>query len=221
MKRLLFFLIAFTGCVGIAFAQFVSVKQGDWSDPKTWSTNPESAAIPDSTSDVIVQHYVVVYRYWQGLDQRCKNLTILADGRISSYSNGEWLVVENNLINYGIIMPSYDFNLIVKGDLVNHGVVTNHYINSKTRLELHGNLINNGSFRKVTDLIFQGNGNSEHVHKIKSMNDSTIYLGDARISDALGKVVVDSVARLSSTSFDLNFCISVLSMVQLPHAPSL
>jgi hypothetical protein len=203
MNRLLFFLIAFAGCVGIAYPQFVSVKQGDWSDPKTWSTNPESTAIPDSTSDVIVQHYVIVHKYYQGLDQRCKSLTILADGRITSYSHGEWLVVENNLINYGIIMPSYDFNLKVKGDMVNHGVVKNHYINSRTTLELHGNLINNGSFRKVTDLIFKGNGTAEHVHTIKSMNDSTIYLGDARISDALGKVVVDSVARLSSTSFDL------------------
>jgi len=203
MKRLLLFLLACIGCVGIAFAQFVSVKQGDWSDPKTWSTNPESTAIPDSTSDVIVQHYVIVHKYYQGLDQRCKSLTILADGRITSYSHGEWLVVENNLINYGIIMPSYDFNLKVKGDMVNHGVVKNHYINSRTTLELHGNLINNGSFRKVTDLIFKGNGTAEHVHTIKSMNDSTIYLGDARISDALGKVVVDSVARLSSTSFDL------------------
>ena len=169
MKRLMFFVLACIGWAAISYAQFVSVKDGDWRSPQTWSTNPESTAIPDSTKDVVIQHFVTVSSLYS--DAWCNNITVTSTGTMSNYTSawvGSNLDIKGDFVNYGTISPAHDdFYVTVRGDFENHGIMKNHNIASKFSLTLYGNLINNGSFRKVTNVIFKGNGTAEHIHAIQ------------------------------------------------------
>ncbi|PJA97191.1 MAG: hypothetical protein CO129_02500 [Ignavibacteriales bacterium CG_4_9_14_3_um_filter_34_10] len=183
-------------------SQFVSVKNGDWRDPLTWSTNPNATAIPDSNSSVTVNHYVIVsstaYVY-----SECKDLTINEAGVIDNYSSA-WvsgdLTVKNNLTNNGTINPAYDFWLYIGGDFYNNGVITKHYISSKQWLYLMGNIYNTGSFHfsntTISKFLYK-NSSVPHEHIIRSLNDSTIYLGDVSLQDSMGIILIDSLAMLN------------------------
>lgn len=186
------------------YSQFISIKNGDWRDPLTWSSDPNSTAIPDSNSSVTVNHYVVVSSSpYQSCE--CKNLTISETGVIDNYTSS-WvsgdLNVKNNLINNGTISPAYDFWLYVGGDFFNNGIITKHYISNKQYLYLMGNLYNNGSFRfsntTISKYLYQ-NSSTPHEHTIKSLNDSTIYLGEVSVQDSMGIITIDSLAILSGT----------------------
>ncbi|MBN2766931.1 MAG: T9SS type A sorting domain-containing protein [Paludibacteraceae bacterium] len=201
---LLSLLATFAGSV---FAQFTSVKDGNWMDPLTWSTNPESTAVPDSMTSVVVAHHVIVtgtpYQ-----NTHCYNLTV-EPGALLNNNTSAWmgsaLYVKNNLINKGTISPSHDgFYVTVNGDFVNHGTISKHYIADKFYLYLGGDLTNNGSFRAVTNTQFKGSGGVAHLHKMKSLNDSTIFLGEVTVSDSLGILQVDTTVIINSPSFHLN-----------------
>jgi len=127
---------------------------------------------------------------------------------------GSSLHVFGNLINNGTISPAYDyFFLEVFGDFINNGAVSYHYLaGSHGAYNLHGNLVNNGSFRNIGSLNFKGENNLEHIHKIKCINDSTIYLGTVAVSDSMGIIMTDSVTRING-SINLN-----KSMIYMPDS---
>ncbi len=182
--------------------EFVSVKNGDWTDPLTWSTDPAATAIPDSNSTVLIQHNVVA-RSTAYVQSECYDLTIAADGLLDNYSSAVVsgsLRIKNDLINNGTISPAYDFHMEIGGDFYNNGTVTKHYISQYQRLFIMGSIYNNGSFRfthtSFCDAMWTPN-TTAHSHFIKSLNDSTIYLGEASFIDSLGSLVVDSIAIVS------------------------
>lgn len=186
------------------YAQFISVKNGDWQDPLTWSSDPNSTAVPDSNSSVIVNHYVVVSSS-PNQSSECKDVTISETGTIDNYASS-WvsgdLKVKSDLINNGTISPAYDFTLYVGGDFINHGIITKHYISSKQWLYLMGNLYNNGSFHFTNTTIskfIDKNSSITHEHYVRSLNDSTIYLGEVSLQDSLGIITIDSLAILNCT----------------------
>ena len=185
-----------------AFSQFVSVKDGDWMLPSTWSTDPNSTAIPDSNSNVIVNHYVVASSTpYQTVE--CNNLTIsdsgVIDNRTSAWVSGD-LNVKNDLINYGVINPAYDFWLYVGGNFFNYGKVTSHYISTKQQLYLVGNLFNAGALKFTHTTIAKylwKNSPTAHEHIIRSYNDSTMFIGEVGLQDSMGIVIIDSLAIIN------------------------
>ncbi|MBU4444761.1 hypothetical protein KJ656_06730, partial [bacterium] len=183
----------------ITQAQFSSVKDGNWRDASTWSTDPNATAYPDSTSSVSVSHNVVASSsgYYPA---ECYDLTIEVGGVIDAYTSeavSGSLTIRNDLINNGTIRPGYNFWLEIGGNLYNNGIITKHYISQYQRLYIMGDIYNNGSFHfthtTFSNMMFTPN-KTEHLHYIKSMNDSTINLGEVRFVDSLGSLIVDSVA---------------------------
>ena len=183
-------------------AQFISVKDGNWRDPLTWSTDPDATAIPDSNSNVTISHYVIASSGTY-VDAECLNLTINAGGVLDNYGSAVVsgsIRIKNDLINNGTISPGYDFWLEVGGNLFNNGIITKHYISQYQRLYIMGNIYNNGSFHfthtSFSDMSWNPN-KTEHSHHIRSLNDSTLYLGETRFLDDLGSLIVDSLAIIS------------------------
>ena len=201
-NTILILLLVLTTCS--TFAQFSSVKDGDWRTASTWSTDPNATAIPDSNSTVFVRHYVVASStgYYPA---ECYDLTIKVGGVIDAYTSaavGGSLTIKNDLINNGTISPAYDFWLEVGGNLYNNGIITKHYISQYQRLYIMGDIYNNGSFHFThtyfSKMDLAPNANP-HLHYIKSQNDSTIFLGETMFMDSLGTMVIDSFAILNGT----------------------
>lgn len=205
MKKIFFLLLLFLSFSPLLFSQFVTVKDGDWIDPKTWSTDPDASVIPGANDDVTVIHTVVIASTYEEIN--CKNLTVTSSGIISNRTSdwvGSHLIVKGKFVNNGNIQPSFDkFFVTIDGDFVNNGVITKNYQADKFTLTLRSGLYNNGSFRNVSNVLFEGFG-SAHQHSIKSLNDSVIYFGELLVKDSLGTILVDSLARISAATFNLN-----------------
>ncbi|MBU0473570.1 MAG: T9SS type A sorting domain-containing protein [Bacteroidetes bacterium] len=183
-------------------AQFISVKDGNWNDPLTWSADPNATAIPDSNSNVTISHYVIASSGTY-VDAECLNLTISTGGVLDNYGSAVVsgsIRIKNDLINNGTISPSHDFWLEIGGDFYNNGTTKSHYISQYQRLYIMGDIINNGSFHfthtSFSDMDWNPN-KAEHSHHIRSLNDSTLYLGETRFLDDLGSLIVDSLAIVS------------------------
>ncbi|GAB4126986.1 MAG: hypothetical protein Fur0015_00580 [Ignavibacteriales bacterium] len=203
MKKTVFFIVLVFLC-SHSFAQFSSVKDGEWQDAKTWSTDPNATAIPDSNSSVIVNHRVVAKSLHA--ETECKNLTISQTGIIDNYMS-TWvsgdLTVKNNLINNGKIDPAFDFTLYVGGDFINNGIITSHNISTKQQLYLFGkgSIYNNGSFHFTNTTISKYRwkiSQTLHEHIIRAMNDSSICLGDVSLQDSMGVLIIDSITTINA-----------------------
>ncbi len=208
MKTIITFIMTLFVFTAISNAQFQSMQNGDWNDPQTWSTDPNATALPDSTTSVIISHSVLVQsQYNISYYPHCYDLTIDSSGTLNNYEGGYTsgdLVVHNNLYNHGIISPSYEMRLTVKGNLYNYGSLLKQALNyGFLNIYIFGNLKNYGSFRAsqtggtssdTYGIRFKGN----NPHHIQTYNDSAIYVAGITVEDTLGYIIVDSLASLSA-----------------------
>jgi hypothetical protein len=69
---------------------FISVKNGDWTDPTTWAAN----AVPTATDDVTIVGFMVTHQAATAVDAHCHNLTIQGGGTLNQQNS---LIIESNL----------------------------------------------------------------------------------------------------------------------------
>jgi len=84
-------------------AQFISVRDGDWRNPQTWSLDSEATAIPDSNSIVTVNHNAIVsgmssvISFWKNSYDSSTSVRMFKKvGRFTNYGS-----LKNNYIESG------------------------------------------------------------------------------------------------------------------------
>ncbi|MCF6268377.1 MAG: T9SS type A sorting domain-containing protein [Melioribacteraceae bacterium] len=126
MKKLLSVIFVLSIFTINNFAQFTSVKDGEWRVPSTWSSDQNATALPDSNSSVIINHILST----MGGDI-CRNLTI--NGKVYG---GEYLRIYGDLLNKGELRDHPDhgsdyLTVRINGDIINDGI----YITGTTNFE--------------------------------------------------------------------------------------
>ena len=184
-------------------ADFVSVKDGNWSEPSTWSFDTNATAIPNANSNVLIKHQVSIQTNADLETPTCYDVQVLSNGRIygyGSYYTSPNLTVHNDFTNYGILNWYNDCVLTIEGNFYNHGRISGDE-SYNFNINLYGDLINSGSFRAVghaTSYFTNGiNLKGANGHKIHCLNDSIIYSRYILVDDPDGWMEIDSLANFS------------------------
>lgn len=176
MKRLLLWVVAWlVPCFLYAQTTIQSTTSGgNWNQPSTWV----GGVVPGSNDHVVVNGPVTV-----GLNVACQNLTV--HDSLTNDGSGCWS----------------NRHITIHGTLTNNGYIGNapHYYCDGLRLNLEGDLINNGVF-ELHNLYWQGSG----VQTITTMPNNYLKASAGIHVEKTSGVIQAGSDLYLATSFDLD-----------------